>query len=323
MRCCWPACWRVQGVLLRLYRAAREPDAPRRSGRLILLGWAACGRRHPGQVSGGARRGAGHPHRRWCGWDLWLRRKSANRRAGLAESTQPVRGVLLLLLLILPWLIAIAIQSHGAFLQQSLGNDFAAKLAGGQESHGGSPGYYLLLSAATFWPAILFVAPGIALGIARRDEPAIRFLLAWAGALVAGGGSGADQAAALCAAGLSGAGDPGGDVRAGSAPRCSFAGADARAGSASLQFVIGGGLADGRAVCWRRIISAAAMSIGRCWRWPACGASLALAALVLALLAQVARWRVMLSLLAMLVFVPALTAGVGPAPGPALDHASG
>ena len=33
---------------------------------------------------------------------------------------------------------------------------------------------------ASFWPAILFVLPGIVLGIARRAEPGIRFLLAWA-----------------------------------------------------------------------------------------------------------------------------------------------
>jgi hypothetical protein len=44
------------------------------------------------------------------------------------------------------------------------------------------PGYYLLLSAASFWPAILFIAPGIVIGITRRGEPAIRFLLVWAGA---------------------------------------------------------------------------------------------------------------------------------------------
>jgi len=90
------------------------------------------------------------------------------------------RGLLLVLLLIAPWLVAITIQSRGAFFEQSLGDDFAAKMAGGQESHGGWPGYYLLLSAAAFWPTILFVLPGIATAVSRRAEPAIRFLLVWA-----------------------------------------------------------------------------------------------------------------------------------------------
>ena len=32
----------VQGVLLRLYRAARDPDAPQPSRRLVVAGWIAC-----------------------------------------------------------------------------------------------------------------------------------------------------------------------------------------------------------------------------------------------------------------------------------------
>ncbi len=84
-------------------------------------------------------------------------------------------------MIVAPWLIAIWQQSHGAFFQQSLGNDFAAKLAGGQESHGAPPGYNLVVSAIAFWPAILFVLPAIAAAVTRRKDPAIRFLIAWAG----------------------------------------------------------------------------------------------------------------------------------------------
>ena len=51
----------MQGVLLRLYRAARDDDAPKPSGRLVLWGWAALAARHPGQVSGGAGCGASPP----------------------------------------------------------------------------------------------------------------------------------------------------------------------------------------------------------------------------------------------------------------------
>ncbi|MDB6164254.1 MAG: glycosyltransferase family 39 protein, partial [Xanthomonadaceae bacterium] len=81
----------------------------------------------------------------------------------------------------LPWLIAIAFESHGAFYQQSLGHDFGAKLAGGQETHGAPPGYYLVLTTLSFWPATLVLVPAIGFAIARRAEPAIRFLIAWAG----------------------------------------------------------------------------------------------------------------------------------------------
>jgi len=104
-----------------------------------------------------------------------------DRRGGWLLRLQPGRGLALTLVLVLPWLVAIALASHGAFFQQSLGNDFAAKLAGGQESHGVLPGYYLALSAISFWPAILFVLPALVMAVARRAEPAIRSLLAWAG----------------------------------------------------------------------------------------------------------------------------------------------
>jgi len=175
----------VQGVLLRLYRAAREPDFSAPRGRTVMWGWAALG-------FGILVKGPVVPAVAavtliaLVGWDWWDRRRNPQPDAPSAWAWLAVlkswRGLLLVLLLILPWLIAITIQSRGAFFEQSLGDDFAAKMAGGQESHSGWPGYYLLLSAASFWPAILFVLPGVALAVSRRTEPAIRFLLAWAAA---------------------------------------------------------------------------------------------------------------------------------------------
>jgi 4-amino-4-deoxy-L-arabinose transferase-like glycosyltransferase len=91
-------------------------------------------------------------------------------------------GLLLTAIVILPWGIAIAFASHGEFYQQALGHDFAAKIMGGQETHGAPPGYYLLLASVTLWPATLFVLPGVGAAIARREDPALRYLLAWAGA---------------------------------------------------------------------------------------------------------------------------------------------
>ncbi len=100
------------------------------------------------------------------------------RWLGKAEAAM---GHCLTVIVVAPWLIAIALQSHGAFYQQSLGHDFGAKLAGGQESHGEPPGYYLLLTIATLWPTTLFVIPALAATILQHRTPAARFLLAWAG----------------------------------------------------------------------------------------------------------------------------------------------
>lgn len=194
----------VQGVLLRLYRASRDSNAPQPSSRLVMWGWAAFAfsilvkgpvglavaaatilvlalsdrtanfLAASKQKTEGAATGAKRFGRMGRDWLLGL------QEAAWLRGTRPLPGIALALLLTMPWLIAITIQSQGAFFEQSLANDFAAKLAGGQESHGAWPGYYLLLSAATFWPAILFVLPAIAAGFQRRSEPAIRFLLVWA-----------------------------------------------------------------------------------------------------------------------------------------------
>src|SRR5262249_47361626 len=95
--------------------------------------------------------------------------------------TKPLVGAFLALALVAPWASAIAIASHGPFYQQSLGHDFAAKIFGGEESHGAPPGYYVVLASLTFWPATLLLIPAIGFAIARRTEPTTRFLLAWSG----------------------------------------------------------------------------------------------------------------------------------------------
>ncbi len=160
----------AQGVLLRLYLAGRASLFQPPPGLwLAMAGWVAlaAGVLIKGPVILGI---AGLTVAVLLLWDREWRWLAAVR---------PLPGLLVLLVLVLPWLVAIGLQSHGQFYEQALGHDFAAKLAGGQESHGAPPGYYLLLSTLTLWPATLFVLPGLGLAWARRGEPAVRFLLAW------------------------------------------------------------------------------------------------------------------------------------------------
>ena len=165
----------TQGVLFRLWRTARE-DLPAPSLRLVLAGWAAMalGILLKGPVAPGVVLATLAV---LTGWEWWEKKRFD---FAWLKATRPLRGVGLLFLITAPWLIAIAIQSHGAFFQQSLGGDFAAKVAEGQEGHGAPPSYYLFFSSFTFWPAILFIPAGIGLAAARRAEPSIRFLIAWA-----------------------------------------------------------------------------------------------------------------------------------------------
>jgi 4-amino-4-deoxy-L-arabinose transferase-like glycosyltransferase len=170
----------AQAVLMRVYLSARDPARAPPSRLLVLGGWAAfaIGILIKGPVIAGV-----------CAvtviallvWDRWKPVEGQASWWRWLGRTNPVSGVALTLLMVLPWLIAIWIQSHGQFYQQSLGHDFAAKLEGGQETHGAPPGYYLLLTSLTFWPATLFLLPAIGAAILRRGEPAMRFLFAWAG----------------------------------------------------------------------------------------------------------------------------------------------
>jgi 4-amino-4-deoxy-L-arabinose transferase-like glycosyltransferase len=160
------------GLVLRAYLAGRDQRHPVPSVGLVLAGWAAfaAGILVKGPVVPAV---ASVTILALVIWDRewrWL------------KLLRPLWGVPLALALIAPWAIAILVASHGEFYQQSFGQDFAAKLAGGQETHGAWPGYYLALLTISFWPAILFLAPGLAAAIRGRTDPATRFLVAWCGA---------------------------------------------------------------------------------------------------------------------------------------------
>ncbi len=89
------------------------------------------------------------------------------------------RGIPLVCLIVLPWLIAIYFISDGAFFTKSIGHDLLAKVAGGRESHGAWPGYYLLLATVTLFPASLFLLPSLYAILKRKKNAAVRFCLAW------------------------------------------------------------------------------------------------------------------------------------------------
>jgi 4-amino-4-deoxy-L-arabinose transferase-like glycosyltransferase len=82
-------------------------------------------------------------------------------------------------LIALPWLIGIEMKSHGEFLKLAAGKNFAGKIASGQESHGGPPGYHLALFSLMFWPSALFAIAAIPGVWRHRTDPRVRFLVSW------------------------------------------------------------------------------------------------------------------------------------------------
>ncbi|TKB31466.1 MAG: glycosyltransferase family 39 protein, partial [Mesorhizobium sp.] len=125
-------CIAAQGALAQIYAASRQNEAV--ASRLPWIFWAA---------QGGAIliKGPIAPllsaltvavlfafERDW----RWLSKLKAGR------------GLALVLLIVLPWLVLITWKSGGTFLQQAVGNDMLGKVAQGKESHGAPPGFYVL-----------------------------------------------------------------------------------------------------------------------------------------------------------------------------------
>ena len=92
---------------------------------------------------------------------------------------RPLPGIAWLVVLVLPWFLAIVLRSGDSFFAESVGQDLLGKLASGQESHGAPPGFYFLLFWVTFWPGVKMDAMAELSVWAARHEPGGRFLLCW------------------------------------------------------------------------------------------------------------------------------------------------
>lgn len=162
----------TQGLLVRAYLADRLKDRPPPTLGLALAGWTAfaIGILIKGPIIVLVIAVSVVAISLWDREWRWL------------KTIHPWRGLALAAVIVLPWGIAIAVESGGLFYQKSLGEDFAQKIISGQETHGAPPGYYLALVSFTFWPATLFLLPAIGAAVARRGDPVHRYLLAWAAA---------------------------------------------------------------------------------------------------------------------------------------------
>ena len=88
-------------------------------------------------------------------------------------------GVILFFAIVGPWAWAVTVATDGGFWSTAIAGDLAPKLAGGQETHGAPPGYHTLALLLLFFPATLFLPAALMLGWQGRNEPGVRFALAW------------------------------------------------------------------------------------------------------------------------------------------------
>jgi 4-amino-4-deoxy-L-arabinose transferase-like glycosyltransferase len=101
------------------------------------------------------------------------------RRTGWLAGLKWWWGFIIMLAVVGPWAGAVTVATDGGFWTEAIGADLAPKLAGGQESHGAPPGYHLLLTPILAFPMTLLLPAAAVAAWRHRDEPGVRFALAW------------------------------------------------------------------------------------------------------------------------------------------------
>ncbi len=100
-------------------------------------------------------------------------------RAAWLGKLNALWGVPLMLAIAAPWYVAIGISTHGDFFRTALGYSLIGKLTQAHQSHGGSPGYHLLLSPLLLWPGSIFAMLAAPFVWPERKTAAVRFCIAW------------------------------------------------------------------------------------------------------------------------------------------------
>lgn len=164
----------VQGCLAGLYSAAKSGHVGRVSHAMAF--WLAQG-------SGVLIKGpiivlvSGLTLGTLLGVERWRGQRSDTNR-NLLAGLRWHWGFAAMLAISLPWIAVAGWETHGSLYRDWL-NDVAPKALSAQESHAGPPGYYMVLSAVTFWPASFAAAAGVVYAWRYRTRTAERFCLAW------------------------------------------------------------------------------------------------------------------------------------------------
>ena len=153
--------------LARLYAAEHGGPAARRGTRILFWTAMGLGTLVKGPITPMV---AGLTLLALWAWD---------RKAGWIARLGWAWGLILFFAIVGPWAWAVTVATDGAFWNAAIVGDLAPKLAGGQESHGGPPGYHTLVAFIQTFPATLLLPAALALGWRARHEPGVRFAVCW------------------------------------------------------------------------------------------------------------------------------------------------
>lgn len=96
-----------------------------------------------------------------------------------AKGMRPGLGLLIVVLVVMPWLTLMLMKAGTSFFAESIGKDMLAKVGSAQEKHGAPPGTYFGVFWVTFWPAAPLALLAIPFAWRERRDDGVAFLLAW------------------------------------------------------------------------------------------------------------------------------------------------
>ena len=102
-----------------------------------------------------------------------------NKDINLLKNIRPFWGIICFMIIVLPWVYIIQKTTDGLFFEKAINEDFLPKLFSEQESHGGYPGYYFLISSLIFWPLASFFPLAFFFVKNNLNNLGIRFLICW------------------------------------------------------------------------------------------------------------------------------------------------
>ncbi len=157
----------AMAALARLYAAAR--DGPPAQRRTVWIFWGAI-------AASILIKGPVGP---MIAFSAILMLAVWDRRTAWLAGLRWYWGLIIVLAVVGPWAGAVTVATDGAFWTQAVAGDLAPKLAGGQESHGAPFGYHALLTPILAFPITLLLPAAAVAAWRHRDEPGVRFALAW------------------------------------------------------------------------------------------------------------------------------------------------
>jgi 4-amino-4-deoxy-L-arabinose transferase-like glycosyltransferase len=100
------------------------------------------------------------------------------RSARWLLAARPKEGAIFTFAVVLPWFVAIALKSGGAFFAASVGHDMLGKVGTAQTYHWAPPGYYVAAFFGTFWPGAALAAIAAPFAWLNRRDDLVAFALA-------------------------------------------------------------------------------------------------------------------------------------------------